>query len=155
MTKALRAGGEVILKLSEDSCVRSASAEELAAGLMRVFRTHVGSDTIHMNLIFECCSTVCQSRLLDTQMESLQLHTRKAFGEGWAEAQQQGFISPSLPLDAAAVFLLGSSDGLCTTSCPHVDLVVDEAVWQAVEMSIRALPGEPVQLSRVTTAGNK
>ncbi|MDH4209173.1 MAG: TetR/AcrR family transcriptional regulator [Anaerolineae bacterium] len=155
MAKALRAAGEAMFKLFEDAFARSDSVEDLAAGLTSMLRTLVGTDPTYMNLTLECWTMARESPLVAAEMENLYVRARKAFGERLAEAQVRGIISPSLPLDGLAMFLLGSSDGLFAQFYLQPGLVNDEAVWEAVEMSIRALLGDPVQLSRIMTAGSK
>ena len=144
MAKALRAAGEAMFELFEDAFAQSESAEDLASGLRQMLRTLVGSDPTYMNLTLECWTMARESPLVATEMENLYVRARKAFGEGLAEAQERGIISPSVPLDGLAMFLLGSSDGLFAQFYLQPDLVNDEAVWEAVEMSIRALLGSAV-----------
>jgi AcrR family transcriptional regulator len=141
MAKALRAAGETIFELFEDAFARSESAEDLAAGLTHMLRTLVGSDPTYMNLTLECWTMARESPLVAKEMANMYLRALKAFTEGLADAKEHGIISPSIPLDGLASFLLGSTDGLCAQFYLQPALANDDAVWEAVEMSIRALLG--------------
>ena len=141
MAMALRAAGEAMFGLFEDAFARSESAKDLAAGLTRMLRTLVGSDPAYMNLTLECWTMARESPLVAKEMKNMYLRALRAFRGGLADAKERGIISPSIPLDGLASFLLGSTDGLVAQFYLQPDLADDEAVWEAVEMSIRTLLG--------------
>jgi AcrR family transcriptional regulator len=141
MAKALQAAGEAMFELFEDAFIESESADDLAVGVTRTLRALTGSDPTYMNLTLECWTMARESPLVAREMENLYARLRKSLGDRLAEAKERGIISPSIPLDGLAVFLLGSSDGLFAQFYFQPDLVNDEAVWEGVEMSIRALLG--------------
>ncbi len=155
MAKALRAAGEAMFELFEDAFAHSESADDVAVGLTRMLRTLMVSDPTYMNLPLECWTMGRESPLVAAEMANLYVRARKTLGEELAEAQERGIIKPSVPLDGLSMFLLGSSDGLFAQFYLQPDLVDDEAVWEAVEMSIRALLGGAAQCSPVTLAGSR
>ncbi len=155
MAKALRAAGEVMFELFEDAFAHSESAEDLATGLTHMLRTLMVSHPTYMNLTLECWTMARESPLVGAEMANLYVRARKAFGDLLAEAQRRGIIEPSVPLDGLSMFLLGSSDGLFAQLYLQPDLVDDEAVWEGVEMSIRALLGRGAQRSPVTPVGSR
>ena len=142
MAKALRAAGEAMFELFEDSFIESESADDLAAGVARTLRALTDSDTNYMNLTLECWTMARENPLVAKEMENLYVRLRTSLRDRLAEAKERGIISPSIPLDGLTVFLLGSSDGLFAQFYFQPDLVDDEAVWKGVEMSIRALLGD-------------
>jgi AcrR family transcriptional regulator len=141
MAKALRASGEAIYGLFEDAFARSESAEDLSIALTSMLRTLVGSDPTYMNLTLECWTMARESPLVAKEMENMYQRALKAFSEGLADAKKRGIISPSIPLDGLASFLLGSTDGLFAQFYLKPDLLDNEAVWEAVETSIHTLLG--------------
>jgi AcrR family transcriptional regulator len=155
MAKALRAAGEAMFDSFQDAFAHSGSAEDLAKGLTRMLRTLMVSDPTYMNLTLECWTMARESRLVAAEMANLYVRARKAFGDLLAQAQQRGIIEPSVPLDGLSMFLLGSSDGLFAQLYLQPDLVDDEAVWEAVEMSIRALLGGAARCCPETLAGSR
>jgi AcrR family transcriptional regulator len=155
MAKTLRAAADTMFKAFEDAFAGSESADDVAARLTRMLRTLVSADPTYMNLTLECWTMARHSPLVAAEMENMYVRARKAFGEGLAEAQERGIIGPSPSLEGLAMFLLGSSDGLFAQFYLQPDLVNNEAVWEGVEMSFRALLGGPVSPSCVVTAGCK
>jgi AcrR family transcriptional regulator len=141
MAKAMRAAGEALYELFEDAFARSESAEDLAARLTGMLRAVVGSDAAYMNLTLECWAMARESPLVNKEMKDMYLRAVKAFSAGLADAKERGIISPSIPLDGLASFLLGSTDGLVAQFYLQPDLLKDKAAWEAVEMSIRTLLG--------------
>jgi AcrR family transcriptional regulator len=144
MAKALRAAGEDLFELFYNAFAQSESAHDLAARLTRTLRTLTGSDPTYMNLTLECWAAARESPLVAREMENLYSRVRSSFGERLAEAKNRGIINPPIPLDGLAVFLMGSSDGLFAHFYFQPELVNDEAVWEAVETSMRVLLGDGI-----------
>jgi AcrR family transcriptional regulator len=144
MARALRAAGQDMFELFDNAFAQSESAHDLAARLTRTLRTLTGSDPTYMNLTLECWAAARESPLVAREMENLYSRVRNSFNERLAEAMERGIISPPIPLDGLAVFLLGSSDGLFAQFYFQPQLANDEAVWEAVEMSMRVLLGDGI-----------
>jgi AcrR family transcriptional regulator len=141
MAQAMRAAGEALYDLFEDAFARSESAEDLASRLTGMLRTVVGSDAAYMNLTLECWAMARESPLITKEIQSMYLRALNAFCAGLSDAKERGIISPSVSLDGLASFLLGSTDGLVAQFYLQPDLVDNEAIWEAVETSIRVLLG--------------
>ena len=141
LAQVVRTGTEATLELVAAMFAQSETADDLAAGLAGALRAIVESDPTYFNLVFECWTVARQSPLVARELEDLFRQFREAMQEGLAEAVARGVIAPAIPLDGLAVLLLAISDCLGLQLVTHPELAADEAMWEALEMAMRALLG--------------
>ncbi len=139
LAQVVRASTEVHLELIEAMSAQSETADDLAAGLAGALRAIVESDPTYMSLALECWTVARQSPLVARELEDLYRQVREAFRESLAEAMARGVIAPTIPLDGLAALLVGVTDGLIWQFLIDQGLAADGAMWEAMEMAVRAL----------------
>lgn len=139
LAQVVRVGTEASLGLVAAMFAQSETADDLATGLTGALRAIVEHDPIYFNLVFECWTVARQSPLVARELEDLFRQFREAIREGLAEAVARGAIAPTIPLDGLAALLLGLTDGLGLQLVTHPEWIADEALWEALEMAVRAL----------------
>lgn len=142
--QVVRASSEIHLELVQSMFAQSKSADDLASGLVDALRAIVDSDPTYINLALECWTVARESPLVARELEDLYRQVREAFREGLAEAMARGVVAPTIPLDGLAALLVGITDGLVWQFLIHPELAADEAMWEALEMAVRALLGSGV-----------
>jgi len=154
LAQVVRAGTEASLELVAAMFAQSETADDLAAGLTSALRAIVEDDPIYFNLIFECWAVARQSPLVAHELDDLFRRFREAIREGLTQAVARDVIAPAIPLDGLAALLLGITDGLGLQLVTHPDLADDEAMWEALEMAVRALLGADATPGRERVVSN-
>jgi AcrR family transcriptional regulator len=139
LAQVVRASTEAHLELVQVMFAQSETADDLASGLAGALRAVVESDPTYINLALECWTVARESPLVARELEDLYRHFRKALQEGLAEAVARGVIAPKIPLDGLAALVVGVTDGLIWQFLIDPGLGADEAMWEAMEMAVRAL----------------
>jgi AcrR family transcriptional regulator len=139
LAQVVRTSTEAQLEMMAAMFAQSETAHDLATGLANGLRAIVESDPTYINLALELWTVARESPLVARELEDLYRRFREAIRENLAEAAMRGVISPTIPLDGLAALLVGITDGLIWQFLINPELVADEAMWEALEMAVRAL----------------